>query len=72
MPGNYTVNKSGKRFANESQNYLTFMLEVLKKQEQGESFTPMYMIFDSNHRKLSRRTTYARQVFSRSSSKVRS
>ena len=51
MPGNYTVNKSGKRFANESQNYLTFMLEVLKKQEQGESFTPMYMIFDSNHRK---------------------
>ena len=51
MPGNYTVNKSGKRFANESQNYLTFMLEVLRKQEQGESFTPMYMIFDSNHRK---------------------
>lgn len=51
MPGNYTVNKSGKRFANESQNYLTFMLEVLKKQKQGESFTPMYMIFDSNHRK---------------------
>ena len=27
------------------------MLEVLRKQEQGESFTPMYMIFDSNHRK---------------------
>ncbi|MBD63291.1 MAG: hypothetical protein CMD68_04335 [Gammaproteobacteria bacterium] len=51
MPGNYTVNKSGKRFANESQNYLTFMLEVLKKQAEGESFTPMYMIFDSNHRK---------------------
>jgi len=51
MPGNYTVNKSGKRFSNESQNYLTFMLEVLKKQEEGESFTPMYMIFDANHRK---------------------
>ena len=51
MPGNYTVNKSGKRFSNESQNYLTFMLDVLKKQEKGESFTPMYMIFDANHRK---------------------
>ena len=51
MPGNYTVNKSGKRFSNESQNYLTFMLEVLKKQKDGESFTPMYMIFDANHRK---------------------
>jgi len=51
MPGNYTVNKSGKRFSNESQNYLTFMLEVLKKQEEGESFTPMYMIFDAEHRK---------------------
>ena len=51
MPGNYTVNKSGKRFANESQNYFTFMLEVLKKEKIGESCVPMYMIFDANHRK---------------------
>ena len=51
LPGNYTVNKSGKRFANESQNYLTFMLEVLEKEKKGESCAPMYMIFDANHRK---------------------
>ena len=51
LPGNYTVNKSGKRFANESQNYLTFMLEVLDKEKKGESCAPMYMIFDANHRK---------------------
>jgi 3-oxosteroid 1-dehydrogenase len=50
LPGNYTVNKSGLRFANESQNYLTFMLEVLKKEKEGESCAPMYMIFDANHR----------------------
>ena len=36
LPGNYTVNKSGLRFANESQNYLTFMLEVLKKEKEGD------------------------------------
>ncbi len=51
MPGNYTVNKSGRRFANESQNYLTFMLEVLQKEKEGDSCTPMYMIFDSSHRR---------------------
>ena len=51
LPGNYMVNKSGKRFANESQNYLTFMLEVLDKEKKGESCAPMYMIFDANHRK---------------------
>ena len=51
LPGNYTVNKSGRRFANESQNYLTFMLEVLDKEKKGESCAPMYMIFDANHRK---------------------
>ncbi|MDG2347305.1 MAG: FAD-binding protein [SAR86 cluster bacterium] len=51
LPGNYTVNKSGKRFANESQNYLTFMLEVLEKEKNGESCAPMYMIFDATHRK---------------------
>ena len=51
LPGNYTVNMTGRRFANESQNYLTFMLEVLEKQKLGESCSPMYMIFDSDHRK---------------------
>ena len=51
MPGNYTINKSGKRIANESQNYLTFMLDVLKKQASGESCAPMYMIFDAEYRK---------------------
>lgn len=51
MPGNYTINKSGKRIANESQNYLTFMLDVLKKQVGGESCAPMYMIFDAEYRK---------------------
>ncbi len=51
MPGNYTINKSGKRIANESQNYLTFMLDVLKKQAGGESCAPMYMIFDAEYRK---------------------
>ena len=51
LPGNYTVNTSGNRFANESQNYLTFMLEVLEKEKLGDSCVPMYMIFDANHRK---------------------
>ena len=51
MPGNFTINKSGKRITNESQNYLTFMLDVLKKQSNGESCAPMYMIFDAAYRR---------------------
>ncbi|MAI27852.1 MAG: FAD-dependent oxidoreductase [Myxococcota bacterium] len=51
MPGNYTVNSSGVRVANESQNYQIFMRELHEKHAAGEDCCPVYMIFDATHRR---------------------
>ena len=51
MPGNYTVNKNGERFSNESQNYVSFVNDMFKKFDEGNPCAPCYMVFDSNFRK---------------------
>ena len=51
MPGNYTVNKNGERFSNESQNYVSFVNDMFKEYAKGNPCAPCYMIFDSNFRK---------------------
>ncbi|MDB9947527.1 FAD-binding protein [Gammaproteobacteria bacterium] len=51
MPGNYTVNKNGDRFSNESQNYVSFVNDMFTKFDEGNPCAPCYMIFDSNFRK---------------------
>ena len=51
MPGNYTVNKNGERFSNESQNYVSFVNDMFEKFGEGNPCAPCYMIFDSNFRK---------------------
>ena len=51
VPGNYTVNKNGHRFSNESQNYVSFVTDMFDEYEKGNPCAPCYMIFDSNFRK---------------------
>jgi|TARA_B110000305_G_scaffold228516_1_gene278388 3-oxosteroid 1-dehydrogenase len=51
MPGNYTVNKNGERFSNESQNYVSFVNDMFEKFDDGNPCAPCYMIFDSTFRK---------------------
>tara|TARA_B110000305_G_scaffold120876_1_gene135599 strand:- start:3367 stop:5076 length:1710 start_codon:yes stop_codon:yes gene_type:complete len=51
MPGNYTVNKNGERFSNESQNYVSFVNDMFEKFDEGNPCAPCYMIFDSTFRK---------------------
>ena len=51
MPGNYTVNKNGERFSNESQNYVSFVNDMFKEYAKGNPCAPCYMIFDSDFRK---------------------
>lgn len=51
LPGNYVIDSSGKRIANESQNYMTFIKQLHAKHKNGQSKQPYYMIFDSTHRK---------------------
>ncbi len=48
LPGAIIVNKKGKRFENESQNYMQFQMELYKKHAEEEPCIPMYMIFDHN------------------------
>ena len=47
MAGSITVNKAGKRFSNESQNYVSFVSDMLAEHAN----TPSYMIFDANFRR---------------------
>ena len=35
MPGNFTVNKNGERFSNESQNYVSFVNDMFDKYAEG-------------------------------------
>ena len=50
MPGNYTVNKNGERFSNESQNYVSFVSDMFREYAEGNPCAPCYMIFDSDFR----------------------
>ena len=50
MAGSITVNKQGRRFSNESQNYVTFVEDMLHAGEGGEPAVPSYMIFDADFR----------------------
>jgi len=50
MPGCMTVNKKGKRFSNESQNYISFVADQLRETGEGNDCVPCYMIFDAEFR----------------------
>ena len=51
LPGTFCVNLKGERFSNESQNYVSFVDEMYKKNSSGNPCIPCYMIFDSDFRK---------------------
>ncbi len=50
LPGTIVVNKAGKRFSNESQNYMSFLKETFDAHTDENPCIPMYMIFDANFR----------------------
>jgi 3-oxosteroid 1-dehydrogenase len=51
MPGCMTVNKAGKRFSNESQNYISFVSEQINETAAGNDCIPCYMVFDADFRR---------------------
>jgi len=51
MPGNYTVNRNGRRFSNESQNYVGFVEDMFRRYQAGDPCIPCYMIFDADFRR---------------------
>jgi 3-oxosteroid 1-dehydrogenase len=51
QPGSIVVNKAGKRFSNESQNYMAFLKELFQQHSDDNPCAPCYMIFDSHFKK---------------------
>jgi len=51
FPGSCVVNLAGKRFANESQNYLAFQREQFAAHNESNPCAPAYHIFDSRFRR---------------------
>jgi 3-oxosteroid 1-dehydrogenase len=51
FPGSCVVNKAGKRFANESQNYMAFQKELFKAHTDETPCAPAYQIFDARFRR---------------------
>jgi 3-oxosteroid 1-dehydrogenase len=46
MPGTFVVNQSGKRYANESQNYMSWSQELFKVHNGDNNCVPSFMVFD--------------------------
>ena len=50
-PGGCVVNRRGKRIANESQNYLTYLLELFRRHTPEDPQTPTWHVFDARFRR---------------------
>ena len=51
LPGCIVVNRLGKRFANEAQDYLDFVLAMYEDHARTKANLPAWMIFDANFRR---------------------
>jgi 3-oxosteroid 1-dehydrogenase len=51
FPGACTVNRNGRRIANESQNYATYVQRAFEKHSDQDPCSPLYMIFDARFRR---------------------
>jgi 3-oxosteroid 1-dehydrogenase len=50
-PGGCVVNRRGRRIANESQNYITYQLELFAKHTDADPQVPAWMVFDARFRR---------------------
>lgn len=50
LPGSFIVDQTGRRFINESIDYMTFGQEVLARERAGEPITEMWLVFDQRYR----------------------
>ena len=50
-PGSCVVNRRGRRIANESQNYITYQLELFAKHSDADPQVPAWMVFDARFRR---------------------
>lgn len=50
LPGSFMVDASGRRFANEAQDYMSFGQGVLARERAGDPVGSMWMVFDQEYR----------------------
>lgn len=51
LPGSCVVNRNGRRLANESQNYMTFVLGAQARHAPDDPSSPAYLVFDARFRR---------------------
>ncbi|WP_313810374.1 3-ketosteroid-delta-1-dehydrogenase [Glutamicibacter sp.] len=62
LPGSFMVDSAGKRFINESTDYMSFGQEVLRREAAGDPVGEMWLVFDQTYRDS---YLFAGQVFPR-------
>lgn len=50
LPGSFMVDRHGRRFVNESVDYMTFGQEVLRREQSGDPVGDMWLVFDQRYR----------------------
>jgi len=50
-PGSCVVNRAGRRFTNESQNYMAYQKELFARHGEGEPCVPSFHVFDARFRR---------------------
>lgn len=50
LPGSFIVDRHGRRFINESTDYMTFGQEVLRREDAGDPVGTMWIVFDQEYR----------------------
>lgn len=50
LPGSFMIDRHGRRFANESADYMTFGQQILARERAGDPVGDMWMVFDQGYR----------------------
>ncbi|MDA3644013.1 3-ketosteroid-delta-1-dehydrogenase [Saccharopolyspora indica] len=50
LPGSFIVDRHGRRFVNESTDYMSFGQRVLERERSGDAVGAMWMVFDQRYR----------------------
>lgn len=50
LPGSFMIDRHGRRFVNESVDYMSFGQEVLRRERAGDPVGPMWIVFDQTYR----------------------
>lgn len=50
LPGSFMVDQTGRRFLNEATDYMTFGQQILRREDEGDPISEMWLVFDQTYR----------------------